>query len=68
MREEGRTAAALLEFISKSPSCYHVAANMSDILEKAGFSRLFEEDTWSPGRESADFRSPPVTVIPPPSR
>ena len=47
MREEGRTAAALLEFISKSPSCYHVAANMSDILEKAGFSRLFEEDTWS---------------------
>lgn len=47
MKEELKTAAALLDFIENSPSCYHVVANTGNILEKAGFSRLFEEDAWT---------------------
>ncbi|MGI6006441.1 MAG: M18 family aminopeptidase [Ruminococcus sp.] len=36
----------LLNFIEKSPSCFHVAANMAAELEKAGFQRLYERDSW----------------------
>lgn len=37
----------LLNFIEKSPSCFHVAANMAEILEKSGFQRLNERDAWN---------------------
>ncbi|MGI6009898.1 MAG: M18 family aminopeptidase [Ruminococcus sp.] len=36
----------LLDFIEKSPSCFHVTANMADILEKSGFHRLYEREAW----------------------
>ena len=36
----------LLEFIEKSPSCYHVIRNMSQLLEANGFSELREECSW----------------------
>lgn len=36
----------LLKFIEKSPSCYHVIANMGAQLEKAGYIHLYEEEKW----------------------
>ena len=44
------TAHALLEFIRRSPSCYHVVENLKGMLED--FRLLREEDTWTlePGR------------------
>lgn len=35
-----------LAFIDESVSCYHVAANMADRLEKNGFIRLEEREAW----------------------
>lgn len=37
----------LLDFIHKSPSCFHVVANMSQILTEAGFQELVLADAWS---------------------
>ncbi len=41
----------LLDFISKSPSCFHAVNNISGILEQNGFTRLTESESWniSPG-------------------
>ena len=36
----------LLSFISASPTCYHTVANISSMLEKSGFRRLNEFETW----------------------
>ncbi|MCR5369690.1 MAG: M18 family aminopeptidase [Clostridium sp.] len=45
------TAQEVLSFIEKSPSCYHVAENLAGMLEKAGYTRLREEERFavSPG-------------------
>ncbi|MDD3339077.1 MAG: M18 family aminopeptidase [Lachnospiraceae bacterium] len=37
----------LLEFIEKSPSCYHVVSNVKAMLEQAGFVELREEAAWN---------------------
>ena len=41
----------LCDFISRSPSCYHVINNVEQLLEAAGFEKLREETYWylSPG-------------------
>lgn len=39
-------AQELLDFIRKSPSCYHAIAQMKEQLEKAGFSQLQEAKSW----------------------
>lgn len=36
----------LLDFIEKSPSCFHVTANLGERFTKAGFSELKETEDW----------------------
>ncbi|MBQ5977606.1 MAG: M18 family aminopeptidase [Oscillospiraceae bacterium] len=43
----------LLDFIDKSPTAWHAAANVAAELERAGYSRLYEEEDWqlrAPGK------------------
>lgn len=51
MEQANALARELLEFIRRSPSCYHVTENFAEMLEKQGYTRLQEEDRWqlSPG-------------------
>ena len=42
-----QTSEELLDFIQRSPSVYHVIANMAGMLEEAGFSRLKEQELWA---------------------
>ena len=37
----------LLDFIKKSPTPFHAVNTMSEMLEKAGFIRLYETESWS---------------------
>lgn len=37
----------MLEFIGKSPSCYHVVSNFSDMLLQEGYQELREEEPWT---------------------
>lgn len=41
------TSKELMAFISKSPSAFHVTANLAFILENAGFEGLKEKDRWN---------------------
>lgn len=52
MKEYQRCAKEMLEFIEKSPGCFHAVANVKDILGKKGYVELSERDDWSiePGR------------------
>ena len=36
----------MLEFIEKSPSNYHAAANVCEMLQKGGFTEIREQDSW----------------------
>lgn len=36
----------LIEFIDKSPTCFHAVKTMSDILKKEGFTELREDQKW----------------------
>ncbi|MDD3278513.1 MAG: M18 family aminopeptidase [Lachnospiraceae bacterium] len=38
---------ALCDFIEKSPSCYHAAANLTELLKGAGFEELSEGKKWN---------------------
>ncbi len=43
----------LLDFIEKSPTAWHAAANVAAELERAGYTRLYEEENWqlkAPGK------------------
>ena len=40
------TTRELLDFIAKSPSCYHVVSNFSELLRAHGFLRILEEEAW----------------------
>lgn len=46
MNEARKCAEAMLKFIEESPSCYHVVANVCDLYEKNGFTRLDEKKEW----------------------
>ena len=37
----------LLDFIEKSPSCFHAIENIKTILKKEGFTELSEKEDWS---------------------
>ena len=39
-------AEELIEFISKSPTCFHVTDNIKKILDEAGFVQLQESGEW----------------------
>ena len=36
----------LTSFIGKSPTAFHAAANIGDILRKKGYQRLWEGEKW----------------------
>ncbi len=43
----------LLDFIDRSPTAWHAAANIAEELERAGYTRLYEEADWqlrAPGK------------------
>ena len=40
------TAKELLEFIEKSPSCFHAVKIMKDMLNAEGFEEIKEADKW----------------------
>ncbi len=37
---------ALMNFLDRSPSVYHAAANLAGELEREGYTRLYETDAW----------------------
>ncbi len=45
-------ALAMLEFISRSPSCFHAVSNICAMLRKEGFEELAENEHWNllPGK------------------
>lgn len=45
----------LMDFIDRSPSCFHAVDNLAAMLEKAGFSELDEGERYSLGRGSCRF-------------
>lgn len=48
MKEYQKCAREMLEFIEKSPSSFHAAANVKGILEEKGFTELKENEDWTP--------------------
>ncbi len=36
----------LISFIDKSPTAYHAAANIAEVLDRYGFKKLCEKDSW----------------------
>lgn len=36
----------LIEFIEKSPSCYHTVAAAADMLKESGFREIYESEAW----------------------
>ena len=47
MKEYNKLSGQLLDFIAKSPSCFHVVENIAQRLEMEGFLPLREQDDWS---------------------
>lgn len=46
MKEYMKAAKEMLEFIEKSPTCFHVVANLAETLEKQEFVELKETERW----------------------
>ena len=46
MQRANETTEKLLQFIDKSPSCFHAAENLAGMLEAAGCTRLSEGRPW----------------------
>lgn len=38
----------MLEFVEHSPSCFHVIANIKELLEEQGYAELKETEEWKP--------------------
>ena len=38
---------AFLDFMNRSPSAYHAAANLADMLRVQGYTQIFEQDNWN---------------------
>ena len=43
-----KTALEMMEFIRRSPSCYHVVENARQMLTQAGWQELYENEVWAP--------------------
>lgn len=52
MKEYQKCTKEMLEFIEKSPCCFHAVENVKGILDEKGFAELKEKDDWvvEPGR------------------
>lgn len=48
MKEYEKCAREMLEFVEKSPSCFHAVANVKTLLEEQGFEELKETEEWKP--------------------
>lgn len=48
MKEYQKCAKEMLEFIEKSPTCFHAVANVKEMLSAAGFMELRETEEWQP--------------------
>ena len=46
MNEYVKTSKAMLDFIEKSPSCFHAIKNVKEILENNGYQELAESSSW----------------------
>lgn len=46
MNDFQKTAKEMLDFIEKSPTCFHAVANIGAMLEEAGYVRLRENEEW----------------------
>ena len=46
MKEYRKTSKAMLEFIEKSPTCFHAVENVKTMLEEAGYQELLEKESW----------------------
>lgn len=46
MREFQECAREMLDFIEKSPSCFHAVANVAELLKAQGFQELRETEDW----------------------
>ena len=44
---EKKLAQELIDFLYESPTAYHAAYSVKDILDKEGFEEIFEKDSWS---------------------
>ncbi|MDQ0149497.1 M18 family aminopeptidase [Eubacterium multiforme] len=43
---EKKLATELIDFLYNSPTAYHAASSVKDMLDKDGFTELFEKDSW----------------------
>lgn len=48
MKEYEKCAREMLEFVEKSPSCFHAVANVKTLLGEQGFEELKETEEWKP--------------------
>ncbi len=46
MNDFQKTAKEMLDFITKSPTCFHAVENIGKMLEAAGFRKLRETEEW----------------------
>ena len=46
MNDFQKTAKEMLDFIEKSPTCFHAVVNIGAMLEEAGYVRLRENEEW----------------------
>lgn len=44
---EKKLAQELIDFLYESPTAYHAAYSVKDILDKEGFEEIFEKDSWN---------------------
>lgn len=44
---EKKLAQELIDFLYESPTAYHAANSVKDILDKEGFEEIFEKDSWN---------------------
>ena len=47
MKEYQKCSMELLEFIRKSPTCFHAVENVGRMLSEAGFVQLQESEDWN---------------------
>ena len=55
MKEFQECANEMLDFIDRSPSCFHAVANVADLLRAQGFRELKEKDDWDLSRGEGFF-------------
>lgn len=48
MKEYRKCAKEMLEFVERSPSCFHAVENVKEFLRRQGFAELRETEDWEP--------------------